>query len=61
MHKFLRSVGFGKYQKKKEIARLLEELERTAAESRRIQIEPDSNLCERRSEVFWMNRGWGFL
>ena len=51
MHKFLRSVGFGRYQKKKEIVQLLEELERTAAASRRIQVEPDSNLCEVRAEL----------
>ncbi|NBH73213.1 DUF3881 family protein [Clostridiaceae bacterium] len=51
MHKFLRSVGFGSYQKKKEIARLLDELEEAAGERRRIQIEPDSNLCEIRAEV----------
>lgn len=51
MHKFLRSVGFGTYQKKKEIARLLDELEKTVSERRRIQIESDSNLCEIRAEV----------
>ena len=44
MHKFLCSVGFGKYQKKKEIARLLDELEKSVAERKRIQVEPDSNL-----------------
>ena len=51
MHKFLCSVGFGKYQKKKEIARLLDELEKSVAECKRIQVEPDSNLCEIRAEV----------
>ncbi len=51
MHKFLRSVGFGSYQKKKEIARLLDELQKTAGEHRRIQTEPDSNLCEIRAEL----------
>lgn len=51
VHKFLRSVGFGTYQKKKEIARLLDELEKTVSERRRIQIESDSNLCEIRAEV----------
>lgn len=51
MHKYLCSVGFGKYQKKKEITRLLDELEKSAVERRRIQIEPDSNLCEIRVEV----------
>ncbi len=51
MHKFLRSVGFVSYQKKKEIARLLDELQKTAGEHRRIQTEPDSNLCEIRAEL----------
>ena len=51
MHKVLCSVGFGKYQKKKEIARLLDELEKSVAERKRIQVEPDSNLCEIRAEV----------
>lgn len=51
MHKFLCSVGFGGYQKKKEIAKLLDELEKTVGKRRRIQIEPDSNLCEIRAEV----------
>ncbi len=51
MHKFLRSIGFGAYQKKKEIVRLLDELEKTAGERRRIQIESDSDLCEIRGEV----------
>ena len=51
MHKFLCSVGFGKYQKKKEISRLLDELEKSVAERKRIQVEPDSNLCEIRAEV----------
>lgn len=51
MHKYLRSVGFGKYRKKKEIARLLDELEKNAGEGRRIQLESDSNLCEVRAEL----------
>ncbi|MCI8864172.1 MAG: DUF3881 family protein [Lachnospiraceae bacterium] len=51
MHKFLRSIGFGAYRRKKEIAGLLNELEKTATKRRRIQIETDSNLCEIRAEV----------
>lgn len=51
MHKFLRSIGFGTYQKKKEMVRVLDELEKTAEVRRRIQIEPDTNLCEVRAEV----------
>ena len=51
MHKYLRSVGFGAYQKKKEISRLLDDLANNADKFKRIQIEPDSNLCEIRGEV----------
>lgn len=51
MHRFLRSVGFGKYQSRREVQRLLDCLERTASERRRIQVEPDSNLCEIRAEL----------
>lgn len=51
MHKFLRSIGFGSYQRKKDITRLLDELARTATDRRRIQTEPDTNFCEIRAEV----------
>ncbi len=51
MHKFLRSVGFGMYERKKEVAMLLDDLEKKAKEHRRIPIEADSNLCEVRAEV----------
>ena len=51
MHRFLRSVGFSTYQKKREIETMLAELERTAASRRRIQIDPETNLCEVRAEV----------
>jgi hypothetical protein len=51
MHKYLRSIGFGTYQKKKEIAKLLDSLEEKAKERKRIQVESDSNLCEIRAEV----------
>lgn len=50
MHRFLRSIGFSTYQKKRDIERLLGELEGTAAR-RRIQIDTDTNLCEFRAEV----------
>lgn len=50
MHRFLRSIGFSTYQKKREIERLLAELEKTAAKQR-IQIDTDTNLCEIRAEV----------
>lgn len=51
MHRFLRSVGFSTYQKKREIEKMLAELERTATSRRRIQIDPETNLCEIRAEV----------
>lgn len=51
MHKYLRSIGFGEYQKKKEIRKLLDELAESASQKRRIQIEEETNLCEIRAEV----------
>lgn len=50
MHRFLRSIGFSTYQKKREIEKLLAELETTGAR-RRIQIDTDTNLCQIRAEV----------
>ncbi len=50
MHRFLRSIGFSTYQKKREIEKLLAELEQTGSK-RRIQIDTDTNLCEVRAEV----------
>lgn len=50
MHRFLRSIGFSTYQKKRDIEKLLSELEANAVR-RRIQIDSDTNLCELRSEV----------
>lgn len=50
MHRFLRSIGFSTYQKKREIEKLLAELETTGAR-RRIQIDTDTNLCQVRAEV----------
>lgn len=51
MHKFLRSVGFSKYGKKREIEQLLATLEQQATDRRRIQVDTDENLCEIRAEV----------
>lgn len=51
MHRFLRSVGFSMYQKKRDIEKLLDELEEKAAEKRIIQIDSDNNACELRGEV----------
>ena len=50
MHRFLRSIGFSTYHKKRDIEKLLAELEETAAR-KRIQIDTDTNLCEIRAEV----------
>lgn len=51
MHKYLRSVGFSGYQKKKEVRKLLDELAESASRKRRIQIDEETNLCEIRAEV----------
>ncbi|HIT63747.1 MAG TPA: DUF3881 family protein [Candidatus Ventrimonas merdavium] len=50
MHRFLRSIGFGQYEKKREIEALLSQLERIGSR-RRIQVDADENLCEIRAEV----------
>lgn len=51
MHLYLRSIGFGDYKKKRDIEKLLKELEQTAVSRRRIQVDTDENLCEIRAEV----------
>lgn len=51
MHKFLRSVGFSTYTKKRDIEKLLAELEQSAVNRQRIQIEEDTNFCEVRAEL----------
>lgn len=51
MHKFLRSVGFGMYQKRRDVDALLDKLEKDAVSIRQIQIDTDMDLCEIRSEV----------
>ena len=43
MHIYLRSVGFSEYRKKRDIEKLLNELEQTALSRRRIQIDTDYN------------------
>ena len=50
MHKFLRSVGFGAYRKKRDIERLLDDLEKGNARQC-LEIDEDENLCEIRAEV----------
>lgn len=51
MHKYLRTIGFSTYQKKKDINKLLRALEQASDRRQRIQIEPETNLCEIRAEV----------
>lgn len=51
MHRFLRSIGFSMYQKKRDIEKLLDKLEESAREKRLIQIDQETNVCELRSEV----------
>lgn len=51
MHKFLRSIGFSKYQKKREVERMLQGLVKGSESFKRIQIDTDTNLCEIRVEV----------
>lgn len=50
MHRCLRSIGFGGYKRKREVERLLKELEQTA-DKRWILLDPETNLCELRAEV----------
>lgn len=51
MHKFLRSIGFGGYQKKKEIGKLLDELAQSAVRMKQVEIDQDTKLCEIRAEA----------
>lgn len=51
MHRFLRSVGFSMYQRKRDIKKLLSELEKNTAVRQRMQIDQDTNLTEIRVEV----------
>lgn len=50
MHKFLRSIGFSTYRKKRDIGRLLESLIPSAA-WQKLQLDEETNLCELRAEV----------
>lgn len=51
MHKFLRSVGFSMYQRKRDIKKLLSELESDTAARQRILMDHDTNLTEIRVEI----------
>lgn len=50
MHKFLRSVGFSTYRKKRDIEKLLDELEKGNVRQC-LELDEDENLCEIRAEV----------
>lgn len=50
MHKFLRSVGFSTYKKKREIEKMLNQLEEVAV-CRQMQIDAETNVCELRAEL----------
>lgn len=51
MHRFLRSIGFSKYQKRKEIASLLDRMAQNAGGKRQLEIDSEVKLCELRTEV----------
>jgi hypothetical protein len=51
MHKFLRAAGFSMYQKKKDIKKLLDLLEKQPSLTRCVQIDAETNVCELRTEV----------
>lgn len=51
MHKFLRSIGFSKYQKKRDVDKLLHGMIKAAEDFKRIQIDTDANFCEIRRVV----------
>jgi len=47
----LRAVGFSMYQKKRDIAQLMNLLQKQPASTRCIQIDSETNVCEVRAEV----------
>ena len=51
MHKFLRAAGFSMYQKKRDIAQLMELLQKQPALTRCIQIDSETNVYEMRTKV----------
>lgn len=51
MHKFLRSIGFSMYQKKRDIEALLQDIIDQASCINWITLDEDTNLCEIRKEV----------
>lgn len=51
MHKYLRAVGFSMYQKNRDIKALLKCLSKDVKDSRYLQIDRDTKVCELRAEV----------
>ena len=53
MHRFLRTVGFSKYQKKHRINELIKELAASAlpGQIRKLQLDEETNLCEVKAEM----------
>lgn len=51
MHKYLRTVGFSMYQKKKDIKSLMDLLEKQTTFTRCVQLDEETNICEMRTEV----------
>lgn len=51
MHKFLRTVGFSMYQKKKDIDKLMQSFVSDREKIKLLQMDADSNICEIRAEV----------
>lgn len=51
MHKFLRAVGFSKYQKKRKIEELLKLLIEKKTDIKVLQLDEESNICEVKAEL----------
>lgn len=50
MHRFLRSIGFSTYQRKRDIEALLDQLEKMGTRQQ-LQVDIDENLCQIRAEL----------
>jgi len=51
VHKYLRTIGFSKYKRKRELANLVKNLIAEAKESKLIQLDNETNRCEIRREL----------
>ena len=51
MHKYLRAAGFSMYQKKKDIEKLLDMLQKQPSVTKCVQIDEDTNICEMCAEA----------